>query len=131
MVCLETSFIIDILRGSEKARILKDRLEKNNSALFIPSPVVMELISGAHLSDRPDSEKEKIKQFLSYHYVVDFDMESAFIAGEIEATLTKKNDEIEPEDVMIAAIALQHHETLVTRNARHFEKIKGLEIEAY
>lgn len=110
---------------------MKEKLENSGELLFIPSPAIMELASGAHRSIRIETEKQKIEQFLSENSVLDFDAESAFRAGEIEAELEQKGQTIDPEDIMIGAIALQNNESLVTRNVKHFEKIKGLRIEAY
>ena len=131
MACLDSSFIIDLFRGEIRASNIKEELERTGELLFIPSPVIMELASGAHRSGRTNSEKQKIKQFLSENSVLNFDAESAFRAGEIEAELEQKGQIIDSEDIMIGAIALQNNESIITRNVKHFEKIKGLEIKAY
>lgn len=38
---------------------------------------------------------------------------------------------IDLEDIMIAAIAITNNEKLITRNEKHFRRIKGLEVEGY
>ena len=106
-------------------------LKQKGEDFFIPTLVVMELSTGAQLSRRADTEKQKIMQLLSESKILDFDCESAFRAGEIRAELEKKNESIDSEDIMIGAIALQNNESLVTRNIKHFEKISGLKIEKY
>lgn len=131
MACLDSSFIIDLWRGKKGAIEAKEKLKQSGELFFIPAPVIMELAAGAQLSRRIDAEKQKIRQFLSENSVLDFDTESAFRAGEIEAELEKRGQPIEPEDVMIGAIALENNESLVTGNARHFEKISGLRLESY
>lgn len=131
MVCLDSSFIIDIWKGRKEAVEMKDNLKKRGESFLIPSPVVMELSLGAHLSKHTSIEKQKIEQFLLGNKVLDFDMFSAFRAGEIIAELEKKGQAVESEDVMIAAIALKNNESLITRNIKHFERIKGLNLESY
>ena len=50
-------------------------------------------------------------------------------AAEIYAYLKKGGILIEDADILIASIALVEDLVLVTDNIRHFERIKGLEIE--
>jgi tRNA(fMet)-specific endonuclease VapC len=131
MVCLETTLLIDALRGKEEARQLLDSIDRSSDMATIASPSIMELISGAILNPKVREEKEKVIEFLSSFVVLDLDKESAILAGEIEADLGKRGETIEPEDIMIGAIALHNGETLVTRNKKHFDRIQGLEIESY
>ena len=52
-------------------------------------------------------------------------------AGEVDAHLLRQGAPIDPEDSMIAGIALASGEPLLTRNVRHFSRIAGLRIEEY
>lgn len=131
MVCFDTSFVIDYLKGNDAAKEILDSFQKGNEVLTIPSPVVMELTAGAHLSKKRIIEIDKIKSFLSSFVVLNFDMESAFIAGEIESKLINSGKMIDVEDVMIASISIANKETLVTRNLKHFSRIKELKIVDY
>jgi len=128
MACIETTFAVDILRGTdEKAREKIQALEKNKEILYIAAPTIGELI----LNPRLEKEKERVIEFISSFIVLDLDKDSAIKSGEIEAELTKKGAMIQGEDIMIAAIALQNNETLITRNKKHFERVPGLKIEGY
>jgi len=132
MVCLETTFAIDLLRGVNKeAREKMQSLEKNREIITISAPTIIELISGSILTPKIEREKDKIIEFVSSFITLNLDKDSAIKSGEIEAELTKRGEKIGIEDVMIAAIALQNNEKLITRNIKHFEKIKGLNIEDY
>jgi|SRR3989344_7064299 len=131
MVCLETTFVIDLLRGVKEAKEKLLFLEKSGENIFIASPTVVELISGAILTPRIENEKDKVIEFVSSLIVFPLDRDSAIIAGEIEADLSKKGEIIEVEDIMIGAIAKQNGERLITRNIKHFQRVKGLEIENY
>ena len=53
------------------------------------------------------------------------------LAAEIEAELILSGEMIPPVDIMIAAIALQNKEAVLTRNSKHFERISGLEVKTY
>jgi predicted nucleic acid-binding protein len=59
------------------------------------------------------------------------DLESAFLAGDIQKELIRKGEIIDPEDCMIAGIALKSNEPLLTRNLKHFKRIPGLQVETY
>ena len=135
MVCLDSSIIIDILRGKESVEAIEERFDSSDEEVFIPSPVIIELIRGIHLIDSikniKEREIEEINNFLYSFVVLDFNKESAIKTGEIEAELRNSGEIIDLEDIMIGAIILQNNETLITRNKKHFEKIRGLKIEGY
>ena len=63
--------------------------------------------------------------------MLNLDKDSAILAGKIEANLIKKGEIIDLEDIMIGAIAIINDETLITRNIKHFSKIKNLKIQSY
>ncbi len=130
MVCLETSFLVNYLRGDEKARLILQEFEKNGEILTIASPSIIELISGAELEEIK-KEKEEIIKLLSSLIILPLDKESAILAGEIEASLISSGQVIGIADIMIAAIAKRNGERLITRNVKHFERIQGLEVEGY
>ncbi len=135
MVCLDSSVVIDILRGKESVEEIEKKFDSSNEEVFIPSPVIIEIIRGIYLKDSikniKENEKDKISEFLSSFGVLDLDKESAIKTGEIEAELTNRGDLIDIEDIMIAAIAIKNEETLLTKNKKHFERINDLKIEGY
>ncbi len=131
MVCLETTFIIDLLRKNENVGSILDKYKKSQEEIFIATPSIMEIVKGAYLRFNSEIEAENIRRFLFAVNILDFDQESAFKAGEIEANLRKKGEIIDLEDIMIAAIALKNNQRLITNNVKHFERIKGLQVEGY
>ncbi len=130
MACLETSFLIDLLRGRKEVAHLREELERNEPFLAVASPSIMELWTGAQLASLSSTEMEKINQLILSLGVLPLDTKSAKVAGELEAELLKKGKPIETEDMMIAAIALSHGQTLITRDA-HYANINGLTILKY
>ncbi len=131
MVCLETTFLVDILRGNEKAKSILESIDNENDIKAIATPSIMELISGAIANPKIKGEKDKVINFINSFAIFDLNKESSILAGEIEAGLSQKGETIEPEDIMIAAICIKNKETLVTRNKKHFEKIPDLKIMSY
>lgn len=130
MACLDTSFIIDLLKGKKEGRALLDELEQNEKRITVSAPSVMELWIGAMLCANTEREKSKINEFLSSIEILPFDERGAKQAAEIEYTLLKKGAAIETEDVMTAAIAMTQGEKVVTRD-EHFAKIPGLMVVKY
>ena len=130
MVCLDTTFVADLLRGSLQAKSIMESLDRGSSPITIASPSVMELIRGANLRTKAE-ERGKILTMLRSLIILPLERESAILAGDLESELILGGEVIEPEDVMIAAIAQTHHETLLTRNQKHFARIKDLKIQTY
>ena len=80
LVCLETSFIIDFLRGKDVARNVLLELKENEEFICVASPTIMEFVKGAHLKGNFQKEIDNIEKFLSSVFVLDFDKKSAFLA---------------------------------------------------
>ncbi len=91
----------------------------------------MELQDSLALNTCGMKEKQLIDKIRANSIHLSLYHESAILAGNIEAVLIRAGETIPPVDTMIGVIAQQHHETLFIRNVKHFERIPGLEIEAY
>ena len=61
--------------------------------------------------------------------VLEFGKEDARYAGEIRNTLERTGKPIGTYDLLIAGQALSRKLTLVTANAREFDRVKGLDWE--
>lgn len=131
MVCLETTFIIDVLRGENSVIPLEEKISKSEEIVTVASPTIMEIIAGALQSSRPEEEKQKVINCISTLKTLDFGSTEAHVAGQILANLIKKGEMIEITDVMIGAVAKENNQTLLTKNVKHFSKIKDLKIETY
>ncbi len=130
MVCLDTSFVVDFLRGQKAAVKRMEELVSSSRAIATSAPTVMELTVGATLSQSQD-EAEKIKDLLSSMIVLPLDVDSAIYAGETDANLALAGETMGTVDIQIGSIAVTNKEPLLTRNAKHFLRIPGLVIETY
>ncbi|MBI2107791.1 PIN domain-containing protein [Candidatus Woesearchaeota archaeon] len=129
---LDTQFLIDILRGNDSSANEKTtELDAKFGVKGIATISVMELWKGAVQSIHQEKEKRKVNELIQSLFVHSFTEEDAKKAGEIEADLKKRGEMIDLEDIMIAGAALARNETILTRNIRHFNKIKGLNLESY
>lgn len=128
---LDTSFVIDLLRGEEDIEDWIDKFDSNEEIPILNPITAMELWEGAHLSNQTEEELEKIRDLLEGLTPEDFNIEDGKLSGEINADLTKKGKMIDLEDAMIAAIALNAKQPILTRNPEHFERVDGTEVETY
>ena len=135
MELLDTTFLIDFVRGREESRDMIMELENKGEVITIAVPSIVELFKGIYLKDNikniKSDEVEKIKNAISSYENYNLDKDGAILAGEIEADLLNRGERIDIEDILIGAIAKQNGEKLITRNIKHFDRIKGLEVEGY
>ena len=126
---LDTSAIIDFFRGNAAIRTKLQALEEDGTVFSTTVISVVEMFRGIDVSNR-----EKVKELDEYFGGVELlalTPESAREAGIISSMLRGTGLLIEPEDCMIAGIAKTKGEPILTRNTKHFERIRGLKIETY
>ena len=129
---LDSSFLIDLLRGKEESVKQKARfLDQQFIVKAVTSISVMELWRGALKKNVSEEEKRRIKALVSSYTLYSFDEEAAYYTAEIETDLSKNGQIIDMEDIMIAGIAKAKKESILTRNQKHFQRIKELRIETY
>ena len=135
MVCLDTTFLIDVIKGRKEAAAIENELIESEDVISVAVPSIIELFRGlyleANLKHINESEITKIDSLLSTFGILELGKESAARAGKLEAELMNKGDKVDIEDIMIAAICIENDEVLITKNKKHFERIEGLEIKSY
>ncbi len=127
----DTSFLVDLLRGKKDVRERAIALDASLKQKCIASITVMELWRGALQSTRTKEEMEKVNALLQSFIQYPLSEVEAKAAAVIEADLKKRGELIDIEDILIAGIAKAHDQIILTRNPRHFEKIKDLQVETY
>jgi predicted nucleic acid-binding protein len=127
---LDTTFVIDLIKGRLDAITKLKELENNSIQYAITSPTVFELWSGLVSLEKSEKEKQKTISLISEQIIYFLDDKSAEEAGKIDGKLIKLGKQIEPEDCMIAGIAVKNNQALVTKD-QHFDRIEGLKIEKY
>ncbi|MBL8950099.1 MAG: type II toxin-antitoxin system VapC family toxin [Myxococcaceae bacterium] len=126
MFLLDTDVCSAIVGGDGA---LADRLmSRPTSQVATCSVVRAELDSGAWGTADPFGMLAKFDRLLAPFVSLPFDDSSAATYGRVSADLRRAGREIGVADTMIAAIALEHDLTVVTRNVRHFSRIKGLKV---
>lgn len=127
---LDTSFLVDVLRGRPEAADRERDLDATGGA-SVTAISVMELWEGIHLATQRESERARVRELLTGLHHVDFDRDSAMRAGSISARLVSAGTPIDLEDVMIAAIAIEHSMPVLTADPGHFERIDDVVVETY
>ncbi|MBD3408112.1 MAG: PIN domain-containing protein [Candidatus Lokiarchaeota archaeon] len=127
----DSSFVIDIMRTNEDALQKLELIQQGQHPQYLASPSVMELAVGLSLAKLPSKEQKRIDSILEEFQILPLDAVSAWWAGLEIGRLKGVGISIDPIDAQIAGIAVQHKETVVTRNLRHFERFQDLSVESY
>lgn len=127
MYALDTNSLSYFLRG--RGRVGERLLAQPPANVGLPSVVLHELVYGASRSQAPLDLRARLEVLLRTLPVLPFGEAEARVAARIRAALEAAGKPIGPHDVLIAATALAHGATLVTRNQREFRRVKGLRVE--
>jgi len=127
----DTTFIIDVMRNDASAVRKAADLSGASVSIIVGTPTVFELYVGVGLSVRSAEEREKVLGILRSLPHLSLDIASASKAGMIYAQRVKEETKIDPEDAMLAGIAIQNNEPLLTRNRKDFAGIPELKVETY
>ncbi len=130
MNCLDTDFLIAILRGKEGARKKAEEIDKEGRGATT-SINAFEVFFGAYRSARKSENIKQASRLLDRLFIFPLDYASSQKAADLSADLVAKGKSVDYRDVMIAAIAIENQLTLVTRNASHFSRIKGLKMATW
>jgi predicted nucleic acid-binding protein len=125
---LDTSFLIDVLRGHRGAGAKAETLDSEAETITIPAPALAEFLDGAYFAG--GAYLAKALQLVAGRDVVPFDQECSLIAGQLRADLRGRGIALPMLDAMIASTVLRHHSILVTADAG-FNRIPGLAVESY
>jgi tRNA(fMet)-specific endonuclease VapC len=125
-VLLDTNIVIAYLRDDE-AITLKVH---NTPEIFIPSIVIGELYYGAYKSASRDRNIQTIADLCEEADVLTVNEHTARYYGLIKQALRAKGRPIPANDMWIAAVALQHNLTVITRDD-HFKEVEGLSMEVW
>ena len=127
---IDTNACIAFLDGADVK--LRDRwLGTPSSDVALCSVVKTELFRGAWGSKDPVGVLARLEHFLAPFRSLPFDDRAAERCGEVIAQLERSGRPIGQSDCMIAAIALAEDLTVITRNQRHFRRVRGLKVAAW
>lgn len=122
---IDTTFVIDHLRGDRAARQRMAQLAEIGDELFVNEVVVAEAWAGAHFDVDPDLEV-----FLRFLEFVQPGPSTARDAGRWRADARSRGWTLSMTDALIAAAAQSLDAILLTRNLRDFA-LTPIRVETY
>ncbi len=127
----DTTFLIDFLRGEERARNRMEKLDFH--CIFTTEINVFELATGAHLTKENASlHLQKLSILFTKMTVLSLDRKSSLKAGEIAGKLLKEGKTIPETDCLIAGIALANGiKEIITADSAHFSRIPEVKVISY
>jgi len=128
MVCLDTSFCIDLMRKDNTKAIDKLR-EYDGERILTTTITLAELYQGAYDSKNISHEVLKIDRLLQHINVLTLDNESAKKYGEFYNHL--RSNPIGQADLLIASIVISNNEILLTKNVKHFVRVPSLRVSSW
>lgn len=128
MICIDTDCTIDFLKNKKEAievvRKYKDDLVTTDINIF-------EIFIGIYTKENSEKESQYARGFFDSISILDMNGWGEK-AAEVLANLIKKGDVIEENDCFIASIMLSNGcNKIITRNKKHFLRIKGIEVIEY
>lgn len=123
---LDTSVIIDYLRGKKKTVDLIDNIEGSLTSSYV---CLAELFEGVYRANNTEHVKEAVVDFFaSLSTIFGLNVEIAERFGQIRKELKTKGNIIEDLDIFVAATCMVYDLELVTYNKRHFSHVSDLRI---
>lgn len=122
---LDTNAAIAILSYDSAILAFLSTLEQ----VYVPIICVGELYFGVENSRQADENRKRVDAFVGERRILMCDEETAREYGKLQTILRRRGRPLPQNDIWIAAIALQHQLSLITRDA-HFKEIDGLNLLA-
>ena len=132
MVCLDTSFLVDLIRRNQSALAELKRIESDGNSILTTTPVsACELFEGAYRSKQVEIEVEKVNEILRRVKILDFPLAACERYGKLARDLRSAGRQIGDLDTLIASIALTSNEPILTQDVDHFGKVPGLIVRTW
>jgi predicted nucleic acid-binding protein len=121
MIVVDTSVLIDHLRGDERARTALSEALRDRERLHGSVMTKVEILAGMR-----DEEEERTRRLLNLLDWVSVTDPIAERAGELAGVYLHSHPGVDPIDYVIAATTEQLGAELWTRNSRHFPMFADL-----
>lgn len=131
MKLLDTCVIIDALRGHEMASAILTEVAEDERPVYVSTITRYELLQALPRGDRGHRQVAAVEHILRTIATLDFDDHAAEEAARISQELRAAGTPIGQLDTMIAGTAVAHGCEVVTRNERHFQRVKHLRVQSY
>lgn len=131
---LDSSFLIDI-EGEHDGALAKAReIEANGRPRRVPLIVVSELYISVGKGTRTAEDRRRVDRVLTSLPIVEPTVSIAKRAGVIEGERQAENESeigVGLADALIASIALEYDEPIVTGDPDDFRRVEDVQVETY
>jgi len=123
---IDSDWVVDHLAGEEEANNLLSQLSDDGIAISIIT--YLEIYQGVLRSTTPEAAEQKLTAFVDTVSILSITPAVARRCARIREMLRKQRKEFRRRafDLLIAATALEHNLTLVTRNREDYEDVLNL-----
>ncbi len=130
-VCLDTSFLVDLVRRNPAAEKKLQYYRDRDEPLRTTAVSAAELIEGAYSTRGRKGEVERVRATLEHLELLKLSLPVCERYGKLASELRVKGVPIGDLDNLIASAAMIHRQILVTRDKPHFERVPGLAVESW
>ncbi len=124
---LDTNTVIALMK--DNVQVIAQVRRVGRAELRLCVPVEAELWFGVSKSGKPEENRQRLLNLLSWLPSLPFSSDAAPHFGDIRAVLARQGLPIGPYDLQIAAIARAEGLVVVTHNTREFARVPGLILE--
>jgi len=121
-ILIDTNIFIEHFRNNSKAVDFFESLEVSSN-IYFSAITETELLAGK--SNNDSTKKRKLMLFLNQWRKIPADNPMVILAGDIS-----REYDVDVPDAIIAATAMMNNLTLLTKNIKHFKKIKELKVKS-
>jgi predicted nucleic acid-binding protein len=131
MVCLDTTFLVDLVRARPEAEKKLSYYLDSDERITTTRVNAAEFYDGAYSTKGRRTEAERVRRLLEHLELLEVSPGVCEKYGRLVNDLKAEGTPIGDLDTLIASTALLHRQILLTRNKAHFEKIPGLVVETW
>jgi tRNA(fMet)-specific endonuclease VapC len=125
---IDTDILSMFFRGDSNIVARFDEYVAEHGKVNISIITYYEIVSGLKHRDA-HKQLTSFLEFASQSSVIPLTEESVTLSAELYADLIAKGLPLDDVDLLIAGVALHNDWVLVTHNAKHFDRIEGLQLE--
>jgi tRNA(fMet)-specific endonuclease VapC len=131
MVCLDTTFLVDLIRRNPSAEKKLQYFRDGGEPLTTTAISAAELFEGAYSTKAKRGDLEQVKSTLEHMELLELSLAVCERYGKLANELGSRGLPIGDLDVIIASAAIVHRQILLTKNKKHFDRIPELVAESW
>ena len=130
MVCLDTNFLIGIIRHDNDTKKKLISLRKSQATIFTTIINIAELYFGAYNSKYKSQGLSDVLAIKNSIQLLFFDEEAAEKYGMLASDPIIRSNKVNAEDLFIASIVLANNEEFITRD-NDFSRIPNIKLSSW